>query len=80
MTRAYKEDVRIQELSQELEVRAKVILDLLPYFGITEKKTHSSSIPHAVAFAIRLKLRNISPHADTPSPRAAGNKQKRGSR
>jgi len=37
--------VRINELARELEVKAKAIIDLLPGFGVTEKKTHSSSIP-----------------------------------
>src|SRR5260370_7360181 len=37
--------VRINELARELEVKAKAIIDLLPGYGVTEKKTHSSSIP-----------------------------------
>ena len=41
--------VRINELARELEVKAKAIIDLLPGFGVTEKKTHSSSIPVDVA-------------------------------
>ena len=45
--------VRITELARELEVKAKTIIDLLPGYGITEKKTHSSSIPAAVAEKIR---------------------------
>jgi len=41
--------VRINELARELEVKAKAIIDLLPGFGVAEKKTHSSSIPVDVA-------------------------------
>src|SRR5208283_3170852 len=35
---------RINDLARELEVKSKVILDLLVKVGVTEKKTHSSSI------------------------------------
>src|SRR6185436_659531 len=45
--------VRINELARELEVKAKAIIDLLPGFGVTEKKTHSSSIPVDVAENVR---------------------------
>ena len=45
--------VRINELARELEVKAKAIIDLLPGFGVTEKKTHSSSIPADVAVKVR---------------------------
>ena len=41
--------VRINELARELEVKAKAIIDLLPGFGVTEKKTHSSSVTVEVA-------------------------------
>src|SRR5260370_42230020 len=44
--------VRINELARELEVKAKAIIDLLPGDGVTEKKTHSSSIPEDVAGAL----------------------------
>src|SRR5271167_1461732 len=42
--------VRINELARELEIKAKVLIDYLPEIGVTEKKTHSSSIDveHAV--------------------------------
>src|ERR1019366_4722051 len=36
--------VQINDLARELEVKSKVILDLLIKVGVTEKKTHSSSI------------------------------------
>src|SRR6266403_969077 len=48
--------VRINELARELEVKAKAIIDLLPGYGVTEKKTHSSSIPADVAEKVRKNL------------------------
>jgi translation initiation factor IF-2 len=48
--------VRINELARELEVKAKAIIDLLPGFGVTEKKTHSSSIPADVAVKVRAAI------------------------
>ncbi len=39
-----QQKVRINDLARELEVKSKVILDLLIKVGVTEKKTHSSSI------------------------------------
>ncbi|HET9696345.1 MAG TPA: translation initiation factor IF-2 [Terriglobales bacterium] len=36
--------IRINDLARELEVKSKAILDVLPKVGVTEKKTHSSSI------------------------------------
>src|SRR5712692_7446788 len=53
--------VRINELARELEVKAKAIIDLLPGYGVTEKKTHSSSIPADVAEKVR---KNILGHAE----------------
>ena len=51
--------VRINELARELEVKAKAIIDLLPGFGVTEKKTHSSSIPADVAEKVRKKIQGV---------------------
>src|SRR5215813_13107357 len=48
--------VRINELARELEVKAKAIIDLLPRFGVAEKKTHSSSIPADVAEKVRKRM------------------------
>ena len=36
--------IRINDLARELEVKSKAILDVLTKVGVTEKKTHSSSI------------------------------------
>src|SRR5690349_3921146 len=45
--------IRINELARELEVKAHEILDLLPELGVTEKKTHSSSIDEDVALKLK---------------------------
>src|SRR5271166_3617304 len=36
--------VRINDLARELEVKSRAILDVLDIVGVTEKKTHSSSL------------------------------------
>ena len=51
--------VRINELARELEVKAKAIIDLLAGFGVTEKKTHSSSITEEVAEKVRHHLKGV---------------------
>jgi translation initiation factor IF-2 len=53
--------IRINELARELEVKAHEILDRLPELGVSEKKTHSSSIDEDVA----IKLRRLYGH-DVP--------------
>ncbi len=45
--------IRINELARELEVKAHEILDRLPELGVSEKKTHSSSIDEDVAVRLR---------------------------
>src|SRR5437868_1248328 len=45
--------VRINDLARELEVKSKAILDVLPKVGVTEKKTHSSSIEADEAERVR---------------------------
>ena len=51
--------VHVNELARELEVNAQVILDLLPKIGVTEKKTHSSTIDLAVAEKVRKHIREF---------------------
>ena len=41
--------IRINELARQLEVPSHEILEMLPELGVTEKKTHSSSIDDHVA-------------------------------
>ncbi len=45
--------IRINLLARELEVKAHELLDKLPELGVTEKKTHSSSIDEDVAEKLR---------------------------
>jgi len=45
--------IRINDLARELEVKSKAILDVLPLVGVTEKKTHSSSIEESEAVRVR---------------------------
>src|SRR6516164_7369096 len=45
--------IRINELAREMEVKAHEILELLPELGVSEKKTHSSSIDEDVAIKLR---------------------------
>src|SRR5260370_462985 len=45
--------IRINDLARELEVKSKAILDVLEPLGITEKKTHSSSVEDDEAEKIR---------------------------
>jgi translation initiation factor IF-2 len=49
--------VRINDLARELEVKSKAILDVLPAVGITEKKTHSSSLEEHEAVLVRKHFR-----------------------
>ena len=45
--------VRINDLARELEVKSKAILDVLSQVGVTEKKTHSSSLEADEAERVR---------------------------
>ncbi|HEV7968696.1 MAG TPA: translation initiation factor IF-2 [Candidatus Acidoferrales bacterium] len=51
--------IRINELARELEVKAKAIIDYLPDAGVTEKKTHSSSIDVEAAVRVREHFRAV---------------------
>jgi translation initiation factor IF-2 len=48
--------IRINELARQLEVPSHAIIDMLPELGVSEKKTHSSSIDEPVALIIRDRL------------------------
>src|SRR5215467_14432337 len=62
--------VRINDLARELEVKSKAILDALPQVGVTEKKTHSSSIEDHEAEKVRAYIRG-SAEAQSSSARGA---------
>ena len=49
--------VRINELGRELEIKSRLILDYLPEAGVTEKKSHSSSIEDEIADKVRAHFR-----------------------
>src|ERR1039457_2894264 len=60
--------IRINDLARELEVKSKMILDALIKVGVTEKKTHSSSIE--VDEAERVK-KYFAGHAEPGTSRAS---------
>src|SRR5579864_953640 len=62
--------VRINDLARELEVKSKAILDVLPLVGVTEKKTHSSSLEDFEAEKVRAHIRGSS-EAAAPAARSA---------
>jgi translation initiation factor IF-2 len=68
--------VRINDLARELEVKSKVILDLLPQVGVTEKKTHSSSVEEEEAERVRGALRHGAKSASGASTKAASAERK----
>ena len=67
--------VRINELARELEVKAKAIIDLLPGYGVTEKKTHSSSIPADVAEQVRKHLQGVADAEAAAEAKAKADKE-----
>ena len=51
--------IRINELARELEIKAKVLIEYLPEIGISEKKTHSSSLELDQAEKVRKHFRDL---------------------
>jgi len=51
--------IRINELARELEIKAKVLIEYLPEVGVTEKKTHSSSIDVEHAVLVRKHFQQL---------------------
>ncbi|MGA7920835.1 MAG: translation initiation factor IF-2 [Candidatus Acidiferrales bacterium] len=71
--------VRINELARELEIKAKVLIEFLPEVGVTEKKTHSSSIDFQHAELVRKHFRDLAAaeeaaEADKSAKATAGKK------
>ena len=62
--------IRINDLARELEVKSKAILDALPEVGVTEKKTHSSSVEEHEAAKVRAYLRAARKRRRLPGRRA----------
>ncbi len=48
--------IRINELARQLELPSHEILEMLPGLGVTEKKTHSSSVDDHTAELVRRKV------------------------
>jgi translation initiation factor IF-2 len=66
--------IRINELARELEVKAKAIIEYLPEAGVTEKKTHSSSIDVAAAEVVRKHFRDMADAEVAAEEKAASDK------
>jgi parvulin-like peptidyl-prolyl isomerase len=66
--------IRINELARDLEVKAKAILDYLPEAGVTEKKTHSSSIDVAAAEKVRAHFRKLADEEAAAEAKAQADK------
>jgi len=65
--------IRINDLARELEVKSKAILDALLAVGITEKKTHSSSLEEHEAEKVRAHF-HASSEAQAPAKGARPNR------
>ena len=52
--------IRINDLARELEVKSKAILDVREEVGVTEKKTHSSSLEEHEAEKVRAHFKGSS--------------------
>ncbi len=66
--------IRINQLARELEVKAKVILEYLPELGVTENKTHSSSIEEELADKVRKHFRQMAEAEAVAEAEAAAKK------
>ena len=64
--------IRINDLARELEVKSKSILDVLPKVGVTEKKTHSSSIEEDEAERVKKYFAEQAPSGSRSSPLVGG--------
>jgi hypothetical protein len=60
-----KSKIRMNELAHELKCKAKEIIDILPSLGVTEQKTHSSSLTYEVAQKVRAHFA-ANPHIREP--------------
>ena len=64
--------VRINDLARELEVKSRAILDVLDHVGVTEKKTHSSSLELDEAERVRAHFQRGKSGAASSSRAEAG--------
>src|SRR5579862_4420305 len=58
--------IRINELARQLEIPSHMILEMLPELGVTEKKTHSSSIDEPVAELVRKRVQGAGESTSQP--------------
>src|SRR3979411_2434108 len=65
---------RITEWAREREVKAKAIIDYLPEAGVTEKKTHSSSIDIDAAERVRKHFRDAAEEEAAAEQRSVAEK------
>jgi len=63
--------IRINELARELEVKSRAVLDCLLEAGITEKKSHSSSLDQESADKVRAYLRGEREPSEPTPPQQA---------
>src|SRR5579884_4186682 len=63
--------IRINDLARELEVKSKAILDVLPEVGVTEKRTHSSSLEEHEAEKVRAHFQSSGNGQSSRSTRSA---------
>src|SRR4029077_6423012 len=62
--------IRINDLARELEVKSRAILDALTEVGVTEKKTHSSSLEDHEAEKVRAHFQGSGNGQSAKSARA----------
>ena len=67
--------VRINDLARELEVKSRAILDALTHVGVTEKKTHSSSLEEDEAERVRQHFQRSGKNG-AGAPKAVDNEPK----
>jgi translation initiation factor IF-2 len=67
--------VRINDLARELEVKPRAILDILPEIGVTETKTHSSSLEADEADRVRTQFGHAAAKLAYPSSASSRGQQ-----
>src|SRR5450432_3202038 len=68
--------IRISDLARELEVKSRAILDALTHVGVTEKKTHSSSLEADEAERVRQHFHRGGKNGAGPAKTESEPKQK----
>jgi translation initiation factor IF-2 len=63
--------IRINELARQLEIPSHTLIEMLPELGVTEKKTHSSSIDEPIAELVRQRVQGEAAPAEQPKSSAS---------